>query len=103
MPTRRTFRPLDWRITGVNAHFRLLGLTRVNPSRSGRQCILSTYSPERLLPTIKSLTLDGETDMNQSVFVNSLKRLPIIFELEASNRSLLARRSKSSENLPKAP
>jgi cytochrome P450 len=37
---------------------------------------------ERLLPAIRSVTLDGETEMSQSYFVNGLKRLPIRFELE---------------------
>jgi cytochrome P450 len=39
---------------------------------------------ERLLPMIRSVTLEGETEMSQSYFVNGLKRLPIRFELEAA-------------------
>lgn len=37
---------------------------------------------ERLIPRLKSLSLDGEMELSQSFFVNGPKRLPIKFELE---------------------
>jgi cytochrome P450 len=45
---------------------------------------------ERLVPMLKSVSIDGDVEMTQSFFVNGLKHLPIRYELEDAPLSVAA-------------
>ncbi|MGE4323791.1 MAG: cytochrome P450 [Sphingobium sp.] len=45
---------------------------------------------ERLVPMLKSVSIDGDIEMTQSFFVNGLKHLPIRYELESEPAAVAA-------------